>query len=97
MHNVLQSDIYLLINNRLIILKLLIDMDAKGISYLHAKFQINIIENKEVFKFLELWTLWLKKKTRSKDLKIKRRTKELWNSFQSKILVYFKSIMLINQ
>ena len=35
--------------------QLLTDMDAiEGINYLNAKFQINI--------FLELWTLWLKRK-----------------------------------
>ena len=34
----------------------------EGINYLHAKYQINILKNKKVIKFLELWTLWLKKR-----------------------------------
>ena len=38
----------------------------KGISYLHAKFQINILRNKKVIKLLELWTLWLKRKKKKK-------------------------------
>ena len=41
----------------------------EGMNYLHAKFQINNLRNKKVIKLLELWTLWLKKETRSKDLK----------------------------
>ena len=43
----------------------------EGISYLHAKFQINILRNKKVIKLLELWTLWLKKKG-EKNSKYKR-------------------------
>ena len=38
----------------------------EGISYLHAKFQINILRNKKVIKLLELWTLWLKKRKEKK-------------------------------
>ena len=44
-------------------------MDARGINYLHAKFQINILKNKKVIKLLELWTLKRKKKERRKEKK----------------------------
>ena len=40
----------------------------EGISYLHAKFQINILRNKKVIKLLELWTLWLKKKEKKRKI-----------------------------
>ena len=40
----------------------------EGISYLHAKFQINILKNKKVIKLLELWTLWLKKKEKKRKI-----------------------------
>ena len=40
----------------------------EGMNYLHAKFQINIFRNKKVIKLLELWQLWLKKKTRKKEI-----------------------------
>ena len=72
------------------------------INNLHAKFQINIIKNKKVIKLLELLQLWLKRKEKQdpKILRVVRKTKELWNSFQSKTLVYYltnyanKSIIL---
>ena len=51
----------------------------EGISYLHAKFQINILRNKKVIKLLELWTLWLKKKGE------KRRKKE--NSEYKRVVI----------
>ena len=41
----------------------------EGINYLHAKFQINILKNKNIIKLLELWQLWLKRKKR-KEKKI---------------------------
>ena len=39
-------------------------MDARGINYLRAKFQINILKTKKLLKLrkLELWQLWLKRK-----------------------------------
>ena len=39
-----------------------------GINYLHAKFQINILENKKVIKLLELCQLWLKKDKEKKRI-----------------------------
>ena len=36
--------------NKLIEMKLLFDMDAKGINYVHAKFQIHILKKQKKFK-----------------------------------------------
>ena len=44
----------------------------EGINYLHAKFQINILNNKKVIKLLELWTLWLKKEKKGENSEYKR-------------------------
>ena len=44
-------------------------------NYLHAKFQINILENKKVIKLLEPWQLWLKKR-KEKNSEIKRVVKQ---------------------
>ena len=41
----------------------------EGINYLHAKFKINFLKNKKVFKLLEHWQLWLKEKKRIANAK----------------------------
>ena len=41
----------------------------EGMKYLHAKFQINILENKKKFKLLELWTLLEKKEKENSEYK----------------------------
>ena len=46
-------------------------MGAKGINYVHAKFQINILKNKKVIKLLELLQLWLNKKGKKENSELK--------------------------
>ena len=41
----------------------------EGINYLHAKFQINILENRKVIKLLEHWQPWLKEKEKKRIAK----------------------------
>ena len=41
----------------------------EGINYLHAKFQIKILENKKVIKLLELWQLWITKRKKGQKRK----------------------------
>ena len=44
-------------------------MDAGGNKLSSCKIPDQYLKKKEVIKLLELWQLWLKNKTRSKDLK----------------------------
>ena len=64
----------------------------EGINTFHAKIKINILKNKKVIELLGLWQIWMKK-----EQDLKRRTKEVWNSFQSKTLVIISPIMLLSQ
>ena len=40
------------------------------INYLHAKFQINILKNKNVIKHLEVWQFWMMNRRRNSEYRV---------------------------